>query len=118
MINKTQIPRGQEVFIGPGVKGKGCLWKGIYQVETTVFWKIKSVVFGVNEWHEIVNRCQIIEMVKGDELLRWILTERAREKGKITQTPIGPRFAIPLDAWSPPEDRQMALQLAAPQEGL
>lgn len=112
MINKTQIPRGQEQFIGPGFKGKGCLWEGIYQVETTVFWKIKAVVFGVNEWHEIVNRCQIIEMVKGDELLRWIPIEVAREKGKITVTPIGPRFAIPLYAWKPPEDRRASLSLA------
>lgn len=99
-MKKTVIPRGAEHFVFVDRKAKGCLYGGLYQFEGTIFWKIKAVVFGVPEWGKVdTEELQRLEMVKGDELLRAIDADVARDKGYLVMTPNGERWAIPLDAW-------------------
>jgi hypothetical protein len=98
-LTKTTIPRGEEVFVFVDGSAKGCLWRGLYQFQGSVFWKERAVVFGIEEWAE-VSEADRFEMVNGSTVVRMISGNLARSAGRFIDTPNGPRWAVPVDAWS------------------
>lgn len=98
---KTKIPFGQEegwVYSPQGNK-VGCFWRGLYQVQTTVLWSARAVVFGVDEWEEIRAKAQRIESVEHDRLLHEITVADAEQYGRWEETKNGKRWLIPLSRW-------------------
>ncbi len=99
-VKKTPIPRGEEEWVHSNGHVVGCTWQGLYQFESTVYWKEKSVVFSRPEIETVKKRgTKKFEMMKGDILLREIKGSDAR-KGHWIDTPNGERFAIPLALWT------------------
>lgn len=76
-----------------------------HDLSTMVYWQVRAVVLGVDEWSEIETDVARLELIDLPHRRLYVCPGgRAREHGGYISTPAGARYAIPLDCWDAYDD--------------